>query len=92
MNKSDLIKALTEEIGLPFRKAEKVVDKLFDTMSTVLIAGDRIEVRGFGAFTVRQYEGYTGRDPTTGEKKVVEAKKLPFFKVGQDLRDKLNQK
>jgi integration host factor subunit beta len=92
MNKSDLTKALSREMDLPIRKAEEIVDKVFDTMSTVLIAGDRIEIRGFGAFTVRQYEGYTGRNPTTGEKKVVEAKKLPFFKVGQDLREKLNQK
>lgn len=92
MNKSDLIKALSREMDLPFRKAEEIVDMVFDTMSRSLVSGDRIEIRGFGSFTARHYEGYTGRNPKTGEKKVVEAKKLPFFKVGQDLREKLNQK
>ncbi len=92
MNKSDLTKALSKEMDLPIRNAERIVDMVFDTMSKSLISGDRIEVRGFGSFTVRQYEGYTGRNPKTGETTVVEAKRLPFFKVGQDLREKLNKK
>ncbi len=91
MNKLDLTKALSREMDLPIRKAEEVVDMVFDTMSKSLISGDRIEVRGFGSFTARHYEGYTGRNPKTGEKTVVAPKKLPFFKPGQDLREKLNQ-
>jgi len=91
MNKSDLTKALSREMDLPIRKAEEIVDMVFDTMSNALITGDRIEVRGFGSFTVRQYEGYTGRNPKTRETAFVEAKRLPFFKAGQDLREKLNQ-
>ena len=91
MNKSDLIKALSREMDLPVQKADEIVDMVFDTMSNALITGDRIEVRGFGAFTIRQYDGYTGRNPTTGDKKVIAPKKLPFFKAGQDLREKLNQ-
>ena len=55
MNKSDLSKNLSKKMDLPIRKAEEVVDMVFDTMSNALIAGDRIEVRGFGSFTVRQY-------------------------------------
>ena len=90
MNKSDVIKVLRKEMDLPIRKAEEIVDKMFDTMSKALIAGDRIEIRGFGSFTVRQYDSYTGRNPGTGEKAIVEAKMLPFFKVGQSLRDGLN--
>ncbi|MGO9567827.1 MAG: HU family DNA-binding protein, partial [Desulfomonilaceae bacterium] len=86
-----LTKALSREMDLPIRKAEEVVDMVFDTMSKSLISGDRIEVRGFGSFTARHYEGYTGRNPKTGEKTVVAPKKLPFFKPGQDLREKLNQ-
>jgi integration host factor subunit beta len=92
MNKSDLIKALSKEMDLPLRKVQEAVDMVFDTMSSALIAGDRIEIRGFGSLTVRRYDGYTGRNPGTGEKKVVEAKGLPFFKVGKDLKDRLNQK
>ena len=90
MNKSDLIKALSREMDLPIRKAEEIVDMVFDTMSRSLVSGDRIEIRGFGSFTARQYESYTGRNPKTGEKKVVAPKKLPFFKVGKELRDRLN--
>ena len=90
MNKTDLIKALTKEIGLLVGKAEKIVDKVFDTMCKSLVSGARIEIRGFGSFTVRQYDGYTGRNPGTGQEKAVGPKKLPFFKVGQDLRDRLN--
>ena len=92
MNKSDLIKALRRELDLPIRKAEEIVDMVFDTMSRSLVSGDRIEIRGFGSFTARHYEGYTGRNPKTGEKKVVAPKKLPFFKAGQDLREKLKHK
>ena len=92
MNKLDLTKALSREIDLPIRKAEEVVDMVFDTMSKSLILRDRIEIRGFGSFTVRQYEGYTGRNPKTGETTVVEAKRLPFFKAGQDLRAELKRK
>jgi len=90
MNKSDLSKVLSNQMNLPIRKAEEIVDKVFDTMTRSLVTGNRIEIRGFGSFTVRQYEGYTGRNPKTGEKKVVGAKGLPFFKAGQGLRDGLN--
>ncbi len=92
MNKSDLSKVLSNQINLHIRKAEEIVDKAFGTMSKSLVSGDRIEIRGFGSFTVRQYRGYTGRNPKTGEKKVVGAKGLPFFKAGQDLRERLNKK
>ena len=91
MKKSDLTKALSREMDLPIRKAEEIVDTVFDTMTKSLVWGDHIEIRGFGSFTARRYEGYTGRNPKTGEKKVVAPKKLPFFKAGQDLREKLNQ-
>ena len=61
-------------------------------MSEALFSGDRIEIRGFGSFEVREYEEYTGRNPKTGEKKVVLPKKLPFFKTGKDFREKVNLK
>jgi integration host factor subunit beta len=88
MNKSDLILNLAKETELPQRKAEEIVNLVFDIMSKALADGDRIEIRGFGSFMVKEYEGYTGRNPKTGERIVVESKRLPFFKTGKDLREK----
>ncbi len=91
MNKSDLCQILSAESTLPIRKAEEIVNLVFDSMSKALISGDRIEIRGFGSFCVRDYEGYTGRNPKTGEETVVAPKRLPFFKVGLDIREGVNQ-
>jgi integration host factor subunit beta len=90
MNKSDLVKSLAKETDLPMRKAEEIVDTVFNTMADALVAGDRIEVRGFGSFVVKEYEGYTGRNPKTGELIEVQTKRLPFFKTGKELKEKLN--
>lgn len=87
MNKSDLIKALHGKLDLPIRKVEEIVETFFQEMSRTLINGDRIEIRGFGSFEVRDYSGYTGRNPKTGEPIPVSDKKLPFFKVGKELRE-----
>ena len=92
MNKSDLIQALSKSDGIPLRKAEEIVDMLFQAMSKALISGDRIEIRGFGSFTVKEYDAYEGRNPKTGEKIAVAGKKLPFFKAGKDLAQRLKQK
>jgi len=92
MNKSELIVAFSRETNLPVRKAQEVLDMVFDTMSRALIAGDRIEVRGFGSFSIRKYGEYTGRNPRTGQKTAVKGKKLPFFKVGKELREGMNKK
>jgi integration host factor subunit beta len=91
MNKSDLVKSLAKEMNLPMRKAEEIVDTVFGTMAAALEAGDRIEVRGFGSFVVKHYEGYTGRNPKTGELITVPGKRLPFFKTGKELREKINE-
>lgn len=91
MNKSDLVKALVKDMDVPIRKSEEIVDMVFGTMSRSLASGHRIEIRGFGSFVVRHYDGYTGRNPKTGEETVVEPKKLPFFKVGKDFRERLNR-
>jgi integration host factor subunit beta len=92
MNKSDLAKTLSKDLNLPFRKAEEIVDKFFDTMTQTLLLGDRIEIRGFGSFQIREYEAYEGLNPKTGEKIAVEPKQLPFFRVGKDFRERLNEK
>ncbi len=92
MNKSDLTRTLSKEYDLPAMKAEEIVDLVFEAMAKALVGGDRIEIRGFGAFSVKEYEGYTGRNPKTGELIAVESKKLPFFKVGKDLAGRLNDR
>jgi integration host factor subunit beta len=92
MNKLDIIQLMSKDIDIPLRKADEIVNKVFETMSDALLSGDRIEIRGFGSFEVREYDGYTGRNPKTGEEKAVLPKKLPFFKVGKDFREKVNLK
>lgn len=92
MNKSDLAQLVSAEVELPLRKAEEIVEKFFGSMSKALSSGDRIEIRGFGSLEVREYEGYTGRNPKTGEVTVVLPKKLPFFKPGKDFKERVNQK
>jgi len=92
MNKSDIILLLSKDIDIPLRKTEEIVDKFFETMSNALLSLDRIEIRGFGSFEVREYAGYTGRNPKTGEEKAVLPKKLPFFKPGKDFKEKVNRK
>jgi integration host factor subunit beta len=87
MNKSELSIALAKELDLPLRKSEEIVDVVFDAMFDSLASDDRIEIRGFGSFEVRHYDGYTGRNPKTGEKIAVDGKKLPFFKAGKELRE-----
>jgi integration host factor subunit beta len=89
MNKSDLCKILSKDLDLPARKTEEIVDMVFNTMAKALVRGERIEIRGFGSFTVKEYEGYTGRNPKSGEKISVGSKRLPFFKTGKELRDTL---
>jgi integration host factor subunit beta len=91
MNKSDLIVAVAKEADLPLRKAEEIVNLVFDTMSKALVDGDRIEIRGFGSFMVKEYQGYTGRNPKTGEQISVTDKKLPFFKTGKELKEKVDE-
>jgi integration host factor subunit beta len=90
MNKSSLIEALSEDTDLSPRKAEKVVNVVFDEMTNSLVNGDRVEIRGFCSMFVRQYKGYTGRNPKTGDLTEVKSKKLPFFKCGKELKERVD--
>jgi integration host factor subunit beta len=90
MNKSDLIDALTSDLNLPVKTVEVIVATILDAMTEALANGDNVEIRGFGSFTVREYQPYDGRNPKTGEIVEVKGKKLPFFKVGKKLRDAVN--
>ncbi len=91
MNKSELIKALAEESSLPLEDASLVVNTFVDAMKDALIEGDRIEIRGFGSFKVKEYDGYAGRNPKTGESVSVIPKRLPFFRAGKELKEFINQ-
>jgi len=91
MTKSELIETVAAKLKLPKGKAELVVNSVFDTMVDSLKSGDGIEIRGFGSFTVRSYKAYDGRNPRTGAMVGVQPKKLPFFKVGKDLRERVNR-
>ena len=90
MNKLDLIIALANETDLTKSEAEAVVNLFFNEMSNTLAKGDRIEIRGLCSFYVKQYKGYTGRNPKTGERTQVKPKKLPFLKVGKELKERLD--
>lgn len=91
MTKSELIQCLAERNPhLYMRDIERIVDTIFDEITDALVAGDRVELRGFGAFSVKERDSRMGRNPRTGESVFVEAKRLPFFKTGKALRDALN--
>ena len=90
MTKSDLIEQLTVKTQLTKKRVEGVVNSIFDRMFAALVAGDRIEIRGFGSWYVKSYKSYKGRNPKTGSSVVVPEKKLPFFKVGKELKKKID--
>jgi integration host factor subunit beta len=90
MTKSQLIEALATAEGITVKAAEIAVDVAIDSIASALVHGNRIEIRGLGSFKVKNYDGYDGRNPKSGEKIEVKPKKLPFFKVGKELKDRLN--
>jgi len=90
MVKSELVEKLAERADITLAKAEEMVDLFFDSITDTLCKGDRVEIRGFGAFTVREYKAYEGRNPKTGEKITVPPKKLPFWKTGMELKQRVD--
>jgi integration host factor subunit beta len=90
MNKSELIEALAIQKDFSFKKSEEVINTIFESMTRALVSGQRIEIRGFGSFVVKDYKPYTGRNPKTGDPINVKPKKLPFFKVGKELKEKVD--
>ena len=90
MTKSDLIERLCLGQKLPKGKAELLVDTIFDCLEQALRRGERIEIRGFGSFEIRSYKAYQGRNPKTGVPVPVREKRLPFFKVGKELKERVN--
>jgi integration host factor subunit beta len=92
MNRSGLILKFSDYSGIPKKKAETIIDTIFDSMKKALEENDRIELRGFGSFVNKDYESYTGRNPRTGELIQVPPKRLPFFKVGKELKEMVDEK
>lgn len=90
MNKSDLIERIADKCKISPKIAAEVVDLFFDSMSDALQRGDRIEIRGFGSFISKHYGAYEGRNPKTGAKIMVPEKRLPFFKVGKELKKRVD--
>ena len=90
MNKSELIEKLALKTGLSVVQAEEVVNLIYRKMLETLVGGGRIEIRGFGSFVVKDYPAYEGRNPKTGERRHVPPKKLPFFKVGKELKERID--
>ncbi|MGE5190566.1 MAG: integration host factor subunit beta [Gemmatimonadota bacterium] len=91
MTKSDLVQTLSEKVtSLTKKECEVIVDTVFHHMKDALQRGEKIEIRGFGSFTVRVRRAKEGRNPKTGEKVSIPEKRIPFFKVGKELRELVN--
>ncbi len=91
MLKSDLIAILVQKRGITQKQAETTVETIFESMTTALCAGDNIEIRGLGAFHVKHYQGYNGRNPKTGQVIPVKPKRGILFRTGKELRDRVNR-
>jgi integration host factor subunit beta len=90
MNKSQLIEALAKDQDLTIKNAEQVVTHFFESIEEALARETRVEIRGFGSFKVKKYQGYKGRNPKTGSIINVSQKRLPFFKVGKELKERVD--
>ncbi len=91
MNKSQLIENIAKEEGITIKSAASVVNVVFDSMAGSLAKDDRVEIRGFGSFKVKDYSSYQGRNPKTGEIIQVKEKKLPYFKVGKEMKERVDR-
>jgi len=90
MNKLELIQTVKDRTELSKQEAIDVVKLFFDSLTEAMINGERIEIRGLCSFFIKKYAGYTGRNPKTGEQVQVPAKKMPFFKPGKELRERVD--
>ncbi|MFH1886524.1 MAG: HU family DNA-binding protein [Pseudomonadota bacterium] len=90
MNKLELVSALKNSTGISKTDAARVVQIFFDSMADALAEGERVEIRGLCSFFVKEYKSYTGRNPKTGDPVEIQPKKLPFFKCGKELKDRVD--
>ncbi|MBI1911505.1 MAG: integration host factor subunit beta [Deltaproteobacteria bacterium] len=92
MTKSELIEIVSSKVNNFSRKdIEIIVDTLFESMSSSLSQGDKVEIRGFGSFKIKDRDGRQGRNPKSGENIFIESKKVPFFKAGKEIRERINK-
>ena len=91
MNKLELVKTLRDECRISKKEAATIVDLFFDKISSALAEGDRVEIRGLCSFFVKEYDSYQGRNPRTGERVQVAPKRLPFFKAGKELKERVDK-
>ena len=91
MNKLELVQALKDANGLSKSEADAVVNLFFNEMANALSNGERVEIRGFCSFFVKEYRSYTGRNPKTGERVKIAPKRLPFFKAGKELKERVDR-
>ena len=89
MTRPELAEALAVKANIPCRRAEEIINGIFEAMTEVLVDGGRVEIRGFGSLVARAYGSYTGRNPKTGEPITVKPKKLPFFKAGKEIKERV---
>lgn len=87
MNKMDIINKLATDINVNQKIAKIAVDTVIDSIKKAIVNNERVEIRGFGSFTLREYKAYKGRNPKSGETVQVEPKRLPYFKVGKELKE-----
>ncbi|MFO7752112.1 MAG: HU family DNA-binding protein [Desulfobacteraceae bacterium] len=90
MNKLELIDVLKERTTLSKSQAAEIVNIFFDSLKEAFVKGERVEIRGFCSFFIKEYESYTGRNPKTGEKVHIPPKRLPFFKCGKELKERVD--
>ena len=90
MKKSDLVIKLAEKTNIPIKTSESIINTIFDSMAETLVAGDKIEIRGFGSFVIKNYDGYAGRNPKSGLVVEVKPKKSVFFKTGKELKQRVD--
>ena len=91
MNKLELISALKAEANMSKAEAARIVQIFFDNMAEAMARGERVEIRGLCSFFIKEYKSYTGRNPKTGQKVTIRPKKLPFFKAGKELKERVDQ-
>ena len=90
MNKLELISALKAEANMSKAEAARVVQIFFDNMAEAMARGERVEIRGLCSFFIKEYKSYTGRNPKTGDRVLIKPKRLPFFKSGKELRERVD--